>query len=168
MFLGTKNKVYILDKTENNPTTIDGKYGSHPAWAVEYDINTNKGESRETRPGARAGFGMVARLGGRRWRRDSRRAAPPVFFFIFTLEGHVCTDSPSPVRPMDVYSNTFCAGGAVLGNGTWAVFGGNQRELRSCTACCHPAMHAAEENYPSSDAGTNARSILIVRLSLTR
>lgn len=30
---------------------------------------------------------------------------------------------------MDVYSNTFCAGGAVLGNGTWAVFGGNQREF---------------------------------------
>ena len=72
MFLGTMNKVYILDKTENNPTTIDGKYGTHPAWAVEYDINTQK------------------------------------------------------VRTMDVYSNTFCAGGAVLGNGTWAVFGGNQ------------------------------------------
>jgi hypothetical protein len=72
MFLGTKDKVYILDKTENNPTTIDGRYGSHPAWAVEYDINTQK------------------------------------------------------VRTMDVYSNTFCAGGAVLGNGTWAVFGGNQ------------------------------------------
>lgn len=77
MFLGNKNKVYILDKTENNPTTIDGKYGSHPAWAVEYDINTQK------------------------------------------------------VRPMDVFSNTFCAGGAVLGNGTWAVFGGNQREYYS-------------------------------------
>jgi hypothetical protein len=30
---------------------------------------------------------------------------------------------------MDVYSNTFCAGGGVLGNGTWVVFGGNQREL---------------------------------------
>jgi hypothetical protein len=35
-------------------------------------------------------------------------------------------------RTMDVYSNTFCAGGGVLGNGTWVVFGGNQREsLRS-------------------------------------
>lgn len=45
MFLGTKNKVYILDKSENNPTTIDGKYGSHPAWAVEYDIKTQQGES---------------------------------------------------------------------------------------------------------------------------
>lgn len=29
-------------------------------------------------------------------------------------------------RTMDVESNTFCAGGMVLGNGTWAVFGGNQ------------------------------------------
>lgn len=44
MFLGTKNKVYILDKSENNPTTIDGKYGTHPAWAVEYDIKTQQGE----------------------------------------------------------------------------------------------------------------------------
>jgi hypothetical protein len=31
-------------------------------------------------------------------------------------------------RAMDVFSNTFCAGGGVLGNGTFAVFGGNQRE----------------------------------------
>ena len=44
MFLGTKNKVYILDKSENNPTTIDGKYGTHPAWAAEYDIKTQQGE----------------------------------------------------------------------------------------------------------------------------
>lgn len=29
---------------------------------------------------------------------------------------------------MDVYSNTFCAGGNVLGNGTWVIFGGNQRK----------------------------------------
>lgn len=45
MFLGTKNKVYILDKTENNPITIKGKYGTHPAWAVEYDVNNNTCES---------------------------------------------------------------------------------------------------------------------------
>ncbi|KAL1408773.1 hypothetical protein Q8F55_005586 [Vanrija albida] len=72
MFLGSKTKVYILDKTENNPTQINGKYGTHPAWAVEYDINTQQ------------------------------------------------------VRTMDVFSNTFCACGAVMANGTWAVFGGNQ------------------------------------------
>ncbi len=75
MFLGTKNKVYVLDKTENNPVEINGLYGTHPAWAIEYDINNNT------------------------------------------------------YRTMDVYSNTFCAGGGVLGNGTWVVFGGNQREF---------------------------------------
>ena len=31
-------------------------------------------------------------------------------------------------RTMDVTTNTFCAGGNVLANGTWVVFGGNQRE----------------------------------------
>jgi hypothetical protein len=41
MFLGTKNKVYVLDKSENNPVQITGKYGTHPAWAVEYDLATN-------------------------------------------------------------------------------------------------------------------------------
>lgn len=41
MWLGNKQKVYILDKTENNPVTINGRYGSHPAWAVEYDIASN-------------------------------------------------------------------------------------------------------------------------------
>lgn len=68
MFLGTENKVYILDKTEKNPAQIDG----HPAWAVEYDINTNK------------------------------------------------------YRTMDVRSNTFCAGGMVMGDGRWLVTGGNK------------------------------------------
>lgn len=29
-------------------------------------------------------------------------------------------------RIQDVVTNTFCAGGNVLGNGTWAVFGGNK------------------------------------------
>jgi hypothetical protein len=41
MWLGNKDKVYILDKTENNPVTINGKFGTHPAWAVEYDIKSN-------------------------------------------------------------------------------------------------------------------------------
>ena len=30
LFLGTTDKVYIVDKTENNPTPIHG----HPAWAA--------------------------------------------------------------------------------------------------------------------------------------
>lgn len=29
-------------------------------------------------------------------------------------------------RPMDIITNTFCAGGNVLGNGTWLNVGGNQ------------------------------------------
>lgn len=46
MFLGGPNKVYVLDKTENNPVNVTGKYGTHPAWAVEYDITSNKCEYR--------------------------------------------------------------------------------------------------------------------------
>jgi hypothetical protein len=38
MWLGNTKKVYILDKVENNPIQINGKYGTHPAWAVEYDM----------------------------------------------------------------------------------------------------------------------------------
>ena len=30
LFLGTLDKVYIVDKVENNPTKING----HPAWAA--------------------------------------------------------------------------------------------------------------------------------------
>jgi hypothetical protein len=41
MFLSQTNKVYVLDKTENNPINITGKYGTHPAWAVEYDTDAN-------------------------------------------------------------------------------------------------------------------------------
>lgn len=62
-----KNKVYIIDKTENNPAQVAG----HPAWAVSYDIETND------------------------------------------------------YRPQDVISNAFCAGGTVLGNGSYLNVGGN-------------------------------------------
>ncbi|KDQ20478.1 hypothetical protein BOTBODRAFT_169228 [Botryobasidium botryosum FD-172 SS1] len=68
IFLGTNNKVYVVDKTEANPLQVAG----HAAWATEYDLTTNA------------------------------------------------------VRAMDVLSNTFCAGGNVLGNGTWVNLGGNQ------------------------------------------
>jgi len=44
MFLGSNKKVYVLDKAENNPTRINGQYGEHAAWAVEYDWETQKGE----------------------------------------------------------------------------------------------------------------------------
>ncbi|GAA5955092.1 hypothetical protein JCM21900_001609 [Sporobolomyces salmonicolor] len=68
MFLGQSNKVYIVDKTERNPASVNG----HPAWATEYDIDTNT------------------------------------------------------YRTMDIVTNSFCAGGNVLGNGTWINIGGNQ------------------------------------------
>ncbi|ORY24774.1 glyoxal oxidase precursor [Naematelia encephala] len=68
LFLGTMNKVYIVDKTEKNNATVNG----HPAWASEYDLDSNT------------------------------------------------------FRAMDVLSNSFCAGGTVLGNGTWLNAGGNQ------------------------------------------
>lgn len=68
VFLGTLDKVYIVDKTENNSWQING----HPAWASEWSIS-----SRQT-------------------------------------------------RVMDVITNSFCAGGTVLGNGTWLNVGGNQ------------------------------------------
>ncbi|THU94176.1 DUF1929-domain-containing protein [Dendrothele bispora CBS 962.96] len=68
IFLGTADKVYVIDKVENNPTQIQ----NHPAWAAEYSVSTNN------------------------------------------------------ARAMDVRTNTFCAGGNVMGNGTWVNVGGNQ------------------------------------------
>lgn len=69
-FVGGVNKVYILDKVENNPTRLAGT--NKPAWATEYDLRTNT------------------------------------------------------FRTMEVATNTFCAGGAALGNGTWISVGGNK------------------------------------------
>ncbi|KAK4686430.1 hypothetical protein P7C73_g3698, partial [Tremellales sp. Uapishka_1] len=77
--------------------SIDGLYGTHPAWAVEYDVNNNT------------------------------------------------------YRTMDVYSNTFCAGGAVLGNGTWIVFGGNQPVTTGGVATTYGAA------YDDNDGGTAIR-----------
>ncbi|KZP19871.1 copper radical oxidase [Athelia psychrophila] len=68
VFLGTVDKVYIVDKTEDNPAKING----HPAWGSEWSISGNT------------------------------------------------------ARTMDVITNSFCAGGTVLGNGTWMNVGGNQ------------------------------------------
>ncbi|KAJ6629521.1 glyoxal oxidase N-terminus-domain-containing protein [Mycena sp. CBHHK59/15] len=68
LFLGTLDKVFILDKVENNPAQIDG----HPAWASELALGANK------------------------------------------------------QRAMNAVTNTFCAGGTVLGDGTWINIGGNK------------------------------------------
>ncbi|KAI0645783.1 DUF1929-domain-containing protein [Trametes meyenii] len=67
MFLGTLDKVYIIDKTEANPKQVNG----HPAWASEFSVSKKGG------------------------------------------------------RTMDIVTNTFCAGGNVLANGTWLNVGGN-------------------------------------------
>ncbi|TYJ51663.1 hypothetical protein B9479_007751 [Cryptococcus floricola] len=99
MFLGNDKKAYVIDKTENNPVTIDGEYGSHPAWATEYDIETNE------------------------------------------------------YRAMDVYSNTFCAGGNVMGNGTWVIFGGNQPVTTNGTAVTDAGV------YSDNDGGSAIRMI---------
>ncbi|CUA72303.1 hypothetical protein RSOLAG22IIIB_00968 [Rhizoctonia solani] len=69
LFLHPENgKVYIIDKVENNPVQVNG----HPAWATEYDPETDK------------------------------------------------------YRAMDIVTNTFCAGGNMLGDGRWINIGGNQ------------------------------------------
>ncbi|XAO25846.1 hypothetical protein I312_104676 [Cryptococcus bacillisporus CA1280] len=99
MFLGNNKKVYVIDKAENNPITINGVYGTHPAWATEYDIETNQ------------------------------------------------------YRTMDVYSNTFCAGGNVLGNGTWVIFGGNQPVTTGGVASTDAAA------YSDTDGGSAIRMI---------
>ncbi|KAM0746295.1 glyoxal oxidase [Meredithblackwellia eburnea MCA 4105] len=67
LFLGTENKIYIVDKTQNNPATING----HPAWATEYDLTTNT------------------------------------------------------YRALDIITNSFCAGGTYMGNGSVLNVGGN-------------------------------------------
>ncbi|KAJ8494999.1 hypothetical protein ONZ51_g1976 [Trametes cubensis] len=67
MFLGTEDKVYIIDKTEANPQKVNG----HPAWASEFSVSQKGG------------------------------------------------------RTMDIVTNTFCAGGSALGDGTWLNVGGN-------------------------------------------
>ena len=38
MFLGTTDRVYLVDKTENNPHIIN----SHPAWASEWSISSSQ------------------------------------------------------------------------------------------------------------------------------
>ncbi|KAJ7495844.1 copper radical oxidase, partial [Mycena galericulata] len=92
MFVGTLDKIFILDKVENNKAQIDG----HPAWASEYALASN-----------------------------SQRA-------------------------MNAVTNTFCAGGNVLGNGAWINIGGN-------SAVTYGGDHAADSSgtgpYDDPDGG---------------
>ncbi|KGB75973.2 glyoxal oxidase [Cryptococcus deuterogattii R265] len=98
MFLGTMNKVYIVDKTEKNNATVNG----HPAWASEYDLTTNT------------------------------------------------------FRTMDVLSNSFCAGGTVLGNGTWLNAGGNQA-ITYGGAAMAPDQQSGQSPYADWDGGKAVR-----------
>ncbi|CAE6410335.1 unnamed protein product [Rhizoctonia solani] len=96
LFLGANNKVYIIDKVENNPVSVNG----HPAWATEYDLETNT------------------------------------------------------FRPMDIVTNTFCAGGNMLGDGRWINIGGNQPVKSG------GATHVAgdpDDPYKNGDGGQSIR-----------
>jgi len=68
LFMAGNNKIYFVDKVENNPSEING----HPAWASDWRLSDN-----------------------------SQRA-------------------------MNARTNSFCAGGNVLADGTWMNVGGNQ------------------------------------------
>lgn len=104
VFLGTVDKIYILDKTENNPTQING----HPAWAAgmlprpvltlpltaasEYDLVTNAGRPMDAMTNTFCAVGASFDASAL-WIRNSM---------------------------------SFMQGGNVLGNGTWLNVGGNQ------------------------------------------
>ncbi|KAA1477815.1 DUF1929-domain-containing protein [Dentipellis sp. KUC8613] len=54
LFLGTDEKVYILDKTEGNQAQVNG----HPAWAASWDLKTNTATAMDmqTNPFCAAGM----------------------------------------------------------------------------------------------------------------
>jgi hypothetical protein len=85
MFLGTLDKVFILDKVENNEARIDG----HPAWAS-----------------------------GARNLSSARN-------LVLMLPASEYALGANTARTMNAVTNTFCAGGTVMGNGTWINIGGN-------------------------------------------
>lgn len=57
------------------------------------------------------------------------------------------------VVAMDVDSNTFCAGGAPLANGTWVIYGGNQPVTTGGVATTDQAV------YKDTDGGTAIRML---------
>lgn len=104
LFLGAPNKLYFVDKTENNPLQVNG----HPAWASEVDIGT--------------------------WQ----------------------------VRAMDIRTNSFCAGGTVLGDGTWLNVGGNQAVIAGGVSAGEGNADAQSGNNQYKDAdGRNAVRTLV-------
>lgn len=83
MFTGGINKVYILDRVEDNPLLAPD--GTH-AFGSEYDLRSRCNQS-------------------------PNKALPA----ILNLFG-----SANTIRATTVQTNTFCAGGSALGNGTWS------------------------------------------------
>lgn len=55
MFLGTVDKVYIVDKTENNPARIKG----HPAWASGMSLSVFCRVRLLHVPGSHNGFNRI-------------------------------------------------------------------------------------------------------------
>ena len=69
---------------------------------------------------------------------------------------------------MDVLSNTFCACGAQLGNGTWAIFGGNQRksmtgfswnDANPTAVTTNGVATTTPDNYKNTAGGTAIRML---------
>lgn len=112
--VGNEDKVYILDKVENNAAQIDG----HPAWAAEWYVLEH----------------------------PHRAFIQP--FFNRTL-------STNKVTLMPQMTNTFCAAGMHMPNGSWATFGGNKAVGPSCNpnggACGY------DPTYGDNDGATAVR-----------
>ena len=63
--------------------------------------------------------------------------------------------------PMTVESNTFCAGGSPLADGTWAIFGGNQPVTYNGTAVNDKGTNPNGANpYGNTDGGDAIRTIV--------
>ncbi|KAJ6521956.1 glyoxal oxidase [Mycena vulgaris] len=63
----------------------------------------------------------------------------------------------STQRPMDAVTNTFCAGGTVLGDGTWINIGGNQAVTYGGDAANDPSGAGP---YDDPDGGKSIRELL--------
>ena len=62
--------------------------------------------------------------------------------------------------PMYVTSNTFCAGGMSIANGSWAVFGGNQPVTYEGVAVNDKGQNpTGADPYDDSDGGTAIRML---------
>lgn len=70
MFLGTSDKVYLLDKVENNPTQVNGRAAS----ASEYAVDSNGNRAMDISPNSFCSSGSV--LGNGTWVNIGGNGAP--------------------------------------------------------------------------------------------